>query len=146
MLNLSPKLLTETTDLYPRETERRSKTRVALDCRALVRLHNNITFPAQLRDISVAAAQIVCDARYALLIDPSGDGESLRESLPLELAVALPGDELNEFKTRCRVKYCTVAPNSSSRRQMLLGVKFLGIDFGLMQKLEPILEAYAPTV
>ena len=146
MLDPSPKLPPESADLNSYGTERRLKTRVAINCRALIRLHNAVTFPAQLRDISVSAAQIVCDARYALLIDPSGNGASLRESLPLELAVALPGDEHNEFKTRCRVKYCTEAPHSNSRRQMLLGVKFLGIDFGLMQKLEPILEAYDPAV
>ena len=140
MLNLGPKFPQQITDLEVPQTDRRSTARVVLNCRALIRLHNGITFSAQLRDISLTAAQILCDARYALLIDPSGTGDSLRESLPLEFAVALPGEEANEFKTRCRVKYCSVVPQNQTRRQMLLGLKFLGIDFGLMQKLEPILD------
>ncbi|MEM7465358.1 MAG: PilZ domain-containing protein [Pseudomonadota bacterium] len=119
--------------------DRREKSRVSLRCRALVRLQNGVTFPAEVRDISANAAQIVCDARFALLVSPSGEEDDLHRSAPLDLAIALPGDKVHEFRTRCRVKYC--APNREQRNHMILGLRFLGVDFGLLKKLEPILEA-----
>ncbi|MGR8946455.1 MAG: hypothetical protein ACU84Q_00305 [Gammaproteobacteria bacterium] len=141
MVNFRREAPQQISDLVVQPTDRRSKARVILNCKALIRLHTGMTFPAELRDISATAAQVLCDARYAYLIDPSGTGDSLRESLPLELAVVLPGDEgASGFKTRCRVKYCSAATQNQSHRHMLLGLKFLGIDFSLMQKLDPILD------
>jgi hypothetical protein len=123
--------------------ERRLQPRVGIDCSALIRLNPAITFPAKLTDLSHSAAQVVCDARYALMIDPSGSGKSLEESKPLELAVALPFDDFAEdFKTRCRVKYCSTIPGSQQREKMVLGLKFLSTDFVMLQKLDRILELY----
>ena len=136
-------LLTEPRFALDDSQERRLQPRVGINCSALIRLNPAITFPATLKDLSHGAAQVVCDARYALMIDPSGNGKSLEESKPVELAVALPSHDLAaDFKTRCRVKYCSPVPGSRQREQMILGLKFLSTDFVMLQKLDRLLEFY----
>ena len=83
------------------EVERRSEPRAQLGYRALVRLQNKLTCPARLRDLSSSAAQILCDSRYGLLIDPSGRGDKLADLSPVELAFALPAQD---FRARCRIE------------------------------------------
>ena len=122
------------------QLDRRQKPRTKLNRRALIRLRNNLTFPAHIRDLSATTAQIICDSRYGLLIDPSGDGGGLAESAPIELAFALPG---SEFRARCRIKYSKFMSNQSRSPAMLFGLKFLGVDFALLQKLESIIESRA---
>lgn len=121
--------------------ERRGQIRMALNCSALIRINSSMTFPAQLRDLSLGSAQVVCDARYALMIDPSGTGKMLNESKPVELAVALPANgHADDFKTRCRVKYCSPTKDDTDRNTMVLGLKFLSNDFAMLQKLDHIIE------
>jgi len=121
--------------------ERRGQTRMALSCTALIRINASITFPAQLRDLSSGSAQISCDSRYALMIDPSGTGKMLAELKPLELALALPfSGQTDDFKTRCRVKYCSPTADGTERNKMVLGLKFLSNDFAMLQKLDRIIE------
>ena len=121
--------------------ERRTQARTALSCRALIRINPSITFPAQLRDISSASAQVVWDSRYALMIDPSGTGKALEQVKPLELAVALPfARQTDDFKTRVRVKYCSPLVDDTRRDKMLLGLRFLSNDIAMLQKLDAIIE------
>ena len=132
MLSLSPSHVGGTP-----QVERRAEPRKQLGYRALVRLQNKLTFPATVRDLSSAAAQIVCNSRYGLLIDPSGRGDKLPELPAVELAFAMfPID----FRARCRIKYVRTVSTTSSVPSMLFGFKFLGVDFSMLQKLESILE------
>lgn len=119
------------------DVERRSEPRTQLGCRALVRLQNKLTFPARLTDLSSSAAQILCDSRYGLLIDPSGRGDNLAELAPVELAIALPAQD---FRARCRIKYAKMLSSKREEPAMLFGFKFLGMDLAMLQKLEPILD------
>ena len=121
--------------------DRRSQIRTMVHCSALIRINPTITFPAHLRDLSVASAQVICDSRYALMIDPSGTGQMLAEAKPLELAVALPFDsKTDEFKTRGRVKYCSPLLENNHHNRMLLGLRFLSNDIAMLQKLDAIIE------
>lgn len=121
--------------------DRRAEARTMVQCSALIRINPNITFPAHLRDLSLGSAQVICDSRYALMIDPSGTGQMLAEAKPLELAVALPlGSKTDDFKTRVRVKYCSPLLDHSHRNRMLLGLRFLSNDIAMLQKLDAIIE------
>lgn len=151
--------------VQPREQylERRGSIRIDLDCAALIRLDSTLTFPARLRDISLESAQVICDAKYALMVDPSGNGEALNERRPLELAFGLTScekygsvgnstspEEQQVFRTRCRVKYCSRVAQSATTDQltqakmipekMVMGLKFLSVDFSMLQKLDQFLE------
>ena len=119
------------------EVERRTEPRKQIGYRALVRLRNKVTFPAKVRDVSTMAAQIVCDSRYGLLIDPSGRGDKLAELPLVELAFAMSA---HDFRARCRIKYVRTVSPKNSAPSMLFGFKFLGVDFSMLQKLESILE------
>jgi cobalamin biosynthesis Mg chelatase CobN len=68
--------------------ERRAQRRLEAACNALIRLSDTLTFRCLLRNISLEAAQIVCDARYALLVQ-SGPGSRSRN---MEISIALPVD------------------------------------------------------
>lgn len=136
-----PNVVSTSDALAPEFEERRSTLRTSLNCSALIRINPSITFPAQLRDLSLGSAQIVCDSRFALMIDPSGTGQMLAAAKPIELAVALPFDsKTDDFKTKVRVKYCSPLLGNTKRDRMLLGLKFLSNDIAMLQKLDAIIE------
>lgn len=104
--------------------ERRARYRLAASCNALVRLSDTLTFRCTLRNISAVAAQVVCDARYALLVE-SGADHPQQQSRPLEISIALPIDgTVRGFTAFCVARYC--APFEGHR--MVLGLQFVDID------------------
>lgn len=117
--------------------ERRSETRASVHCRALIRCRNTITFPAEVCDVSSSAVQVRCDAKYGLLIDPSGRGDGLAALPPVELAFVMPGDA---FQARCRIKFVKILDSRDNDQTMLFGLKFLRTNLAMLQKLEPLLE------
>ncbi len=120
--------------------ERRDLDRVPIECNALLRLAEYLTFRAQLRNISADAVQVVCDPRYALLIQPGGENSSPDDSRLIDISVALPEyDETGDFKARCRVKYCVDGAEDDDR--MVLGLQFVTMDFLSVQHLDRFMES-----
>lgn len=100
--------------------ERRDRQRFRVQCTALVRLSPTLTFRVQLRNLSLRAAQVVCEPCYALLvqIDPAA---VRAKPQPLEISIALPGAGTTlGFTTACRALY----REQLSEQQMLLGLSF----------------------
>ena len=122
--------------------ERRDLERVPIECNALLRLAEYLTFRAQLRNISADAVQVVCDPRYALLIQPGGEDATPDDSRMIDISVALPEyDEAGDFKARCRVKYCVDDAEDDDR--MVLGLQFVTMDFRSVQHLDRFMESRA---
>ncbi len=121
--------------------ERRDLQRVPLECNALVRLAEYLTFRARLRNISADAVQVVCDPRYALLIHPGGVESPPDSDRLIDISVALPeyGDA-GDFKERCRVKYCV--NYSTDDERMVLGLQFVSMDFRSVQHLDRFMESH----
>ena len=121
--------------------DRRDLERVPIECNALVRLAEYLTFRATLRNISADAVQVVCDPRYALLIQPGGGDSIPDENRLIDISVALPEyGETGDFKARCRVKYCVDAKDDD---RMVLGLQFVTMDFLSVQHLDRFMEARA---
>jgi len=106
-------------------TERRAHARIAVHCNALVRLSDTLTFRCLVRNLSCEAAQIVCDARYALLVQPSTTLSRLavRRSLDISIAPPLAGS-MRALTAACVAKYCVPVEGD----HMLLGLKFVDLD------------------
>lgn len=113
-------------DTLTARTERRACSRAAVSCNALVRLSDTLTFRCLVRNLSREAAQIVCDARYALLVQPAADtvGRFTRHRR-LEMSIALPiAGNVSAFTAACVAKYCVPFEGD----HMLLGLKFMDLD------------------
>ena len=103
--------------------ERRAQRRLEAACNALIRLSDTLTFRCLLRNISFEAAQIVCDARYVLLVQ-SGPGSRSR-SRNMEISIALPVDgTVRSFTAFCSARYCEPLEGD----HMVLGLQFVDID------------------
>ena len=106
-------------------TDRRALPRVAVACNALVRLSDTLTFRSEVRNLSREAAQIACDARYALLVQPAGAAGRFTRHRRLELSIALPmTGSVSGFTAYCVAKYCVLFEGD----RMLLGLKFVDLD------------------
>ncbi len=115
--------------------ERRMDQRIAVSCNALLRLSATLTFRCLVRNLSRDAAQIVCNARYALLVPPSTAGCHRA----LEVSIALPSAAgVCAFTAACVVKYCV--PDAGDR--MALGIKFVDLERAERTKLESAIAAY----
>jgi PilZ domain len=113
--------------------ERRRQPRLVAECNALIRLSTALTFRCQVRNISMDAVQVSCDARYALLVHPRGGQLDPQDQRLLELSVAVPlGGSVRGFTTRCRTRYCERAADMSS---MMLGLEFFDLDSSAAQLL-----------
>jgi hypothetical protein len=124
-----------------RDDERRSLARIPVECNALLRLAEYLTFRARLMNISLDAAQVLCDARYALLIHPGGSDAPPDPQRLIDVSIAMPGaTEVLDFKARCRVKYC--APHDE--QHMVLGLQFVAMDIHSIQRLDRFVEAQNP--
>jgi hypothetical protein len=121
----------------PSAQERRVTPRYEIACSTLLRLTERLTFRCTLRNISLGAVQVECDPRYALLIHPKGAGVLPSPNRLVDVSIALPQPGLvRGFMARCRVKYCTQAPN----RNMLLGLEFVEVDESARLQLERVIE------
>ncbi len=115
------------------EVERRDLQRIPIECNALLRLAEYLMFRARLRNISADAVQVLCDARYALLIHPGGVDSSPDESRLIDISVALPEYQgADHFKASCRVKYCV----EHDAECMVLGLQFVNMDVSSVQHLD----------
>lgn len=104
--------------------DRRAMHRLPAACNALVRLSDTLTFRCMLRNISTAAAQVVCDARYALLIQAPDDGrQSANRSLEISIALSVDG-RVRGFTAFCAARYCV----PFEEHRMMLGLQFVEID------------------
>jgi len=105
--------------------ERRALPRIEVSCNALIRLSDTLTFRCLLRNVSREAAQVVCDARYALLVQPAGAAGQLTRRRRLETSIALPvAGTVRGFTTFCVAKYCVAVEGD----HMILGLKFVDLD------------------
>ncbi len=106
-------------------SERRAYARIAVHCNALVRLSDTLTFRCLVRNLSREAAQVVCDARYALLVQPSAAGSRFALRRGLEISIALPlAGSVCAFTAACVAKYCVPLEGD----HMLLGLKFVDLE------------------
>jgi len=138
MVNPRPKEPADVRDVGTDDTERRDLRRIPLECNALLRLAEYLTFRARLRNISADAVQVICDPRYALLIHPGGTDSIPDESRLIDISVALPEfEEAGDFKARCRVKYCADYDDD----RMVLGLQFVTMDFTSVQHLDRFMES-----
>jgi len=110
-------------------SDRRHHRRVDTTCNALIRLSATLTFRCLVRNVSMHAAQVLCEPRYALLV---------HRNRPLDLSIAFPFDgAVRGFTARCRAMYCEslsearpdVAPG------MVMGLEFAELDQGPRQLL-----------
>lgn len=112
--------------VVPRASEeRRAFPRIELSCNGLVRLSDTLTFRCLVRNLSREAAQVVCDARYALLVQPARAAGRFTRHLRLEVSIALPmPGSVAAFTSACVAKYCVPCEGD----QMRLGLKFVDLD------------------
>jgi c-di-GMP-binding flagellar brake protein YcgR len=123
------------------DVDRRDLQRVPIECNALVRLAEYLTFRAQLRNISADAVQVICDPRYALLIQPGGSESTPNGDRLIDISVALPEyDDSGDFKAQCRVKYCV--EDAEEKERMILGLQFVTMDFRSVQHLDRFMESH----
>jgi len=107
------------------EVERRAQRRLEAACNALIRLSDTLTFRCLLRNISLDAAQIVCDARYALLVQSGTDHGSGSRPRHVEISIALPIDgTVRGFTAFCIARYCEPFEGD----HMVLGLQFIDLD------------------
>jgi PilZ domain len=140
MANPRPKRTGDGDAIGADDIERRDLRRVSVDCNALLRLAEYLTFRARLCNISTDAVQVICEPRYALLIHPAGVGVAPAEDRLIDISVALPEyGEVGEFKARCRVKYCVEYDES----RLALGLQFVTMDFHSVQHLDRFMESRA---
>lgn len=139
-MNPEPTQTANVQDGGPDDQERRDLQRVPIECNALVRLAEYLTFRARLRNISADAVQVICDPRYALLIHSGGVESPPDEDRLIDISVALPElDDAGDFKARCRVKYCVNSAAEDER--MVLGLQFVTMDFRSVQHLDRFMES-----
>lgn len=137
MVNPRPQRPGLPADVDSSDVERRDLQRIPLECNALLRLAEYLTFRARLRNISADAVQVLCDPRYALLIHPGGVDASPDESRLIDISVALPEHhDAGDFKASCRVKYCVEYDD----QRMVLGLQFVSMDFRSVQHLDRFME------
>ena len=106
--------------------DRRAHPRLSTTRNALIRLSSALTFRCTVRNISIAATQVACDPRYALLIHPRGGPIAPAMARTLELSIALPiHGTVRGFTSRCRILYCEPSASDS----MLLGLQFVELDW-----------------
>ena len=119
--------------------ERRAQRRLEAACNALIRLSDTLTFRCLLRNISLDAAQIVCDARYALLVQSGTDhGIGLRPR-HMEISIALPVDgTVRGFTAFCSARYCEPFEGD----HMVLGLQFSDLDLPARGLLRDVLALY----
>ena len=108
------------------EPDRRDLCRIPFECSALLRLAESLTFRARLRNISADAVQVICEPRYALLIHPGGTSKTPTPERLIDISVALfEYADSEDFKARCRVKYCV----EHDAERIALGLQFVKMDF-----------------
>ena len=113
--------------------ERRRWPRLDASCNALIRLSASLTFPCQIQNLSMRAAQVACDARYALLVHPRGGLVGPAEARAFDVSIAFPvNGAVRGFAARGRAVYCEGIANSS---RMLLGLEFVNLELGARQLL-----------
>ncbi len=136
-LNLQPPLANSLAQ------ERRRSPRQETTCSALIRLSAALTFRCELRNLSLEAAQVLCEPCYALLIHPRTGPVNPLASRPLELSIAFPlAGTVRGFSTRCRVKYCEpLSSGTITEARMVLGLEFIDIEQGPRQLLANFLGA-----
>lgn len=120
----------------PVSNERRRQRRVETACNALIRLSAALTFRCVVRNLSMNAAQVQCEPRYALLVN---------RQRPFELSIAFPVDgAVRGFTARCRAKYCEPRQEGSavSSMAMVLGLEFLDLEPATRQLLAGYLGAF----
>lgn len=101
-------------------SERRDGPRFSVTSNALIRLSPTLTFRVQVRNLSLSAAQIVCEPRYALLVQLEPEAIPGKNSL-IEISIALPGPHTSRgFTTACRALY----REQLNEQQMILGLHF----------------------
>jgi hypothetical protein len=106
--------------------DRRRSPRHAALCNALIRLSSSLTFRCQVRNLSLDAAQIVCDPRYALLIHPRSGPVHPGQARSVELSVAVPLDgTVRGLRMRCRARYCEPVADGL---MMIMGLQFVDLD------------------
>ena len=124
------------TDLVAQDRRRHPRTDIA--CNALIRLSAALTFRCQVQNLSIEAAQVLCDPRYALLVHPRSGPVNPECSRALELSIAFPIDgTVRGFTTRCRTKYCesTLGGIAATAAGMVMGLEFIDIEQGTRQLL-----------
>ena len=126
-----------------RSAEKRKYIRINFQCNALIRLDDALTFRAKVQNISNAAVQVTCDARYALMVHPEGVESTADNGRIVDISIALPrsnNEPVEDFKARCRVKYC-VKPNiADSDQRMVLGLQFVSMDFASIERLDAFID------
>lgn len=119
-------------DSFAGRTERRDCPRISVSYNALVRWSDTLTFRCFVRNLSRDAAQIVCDVRYALLVQPIIAQRHHARRRGLEVSIALPlAGGVSAFTTMCVAKYC--APFEGDH--MVLGLKFVDLDRASRERL-----------
>ena len=122
------------TDLVAQDRRRHPRTDIA--CNALIRLSAALTFRCQVQNLSIEAAQVLGDPRYALLIHPRSGPVNPECSRALELSIAFPIDgTVRGSTTRCRTKYCESTLGGSAAADMVMGLEFIDIEQGTRQLL-----------
>lgn len=112
-------------DAFDVRLERRASARIETSHNGLVRLSDTLTFRCHVRNLSFDAAQIECDARYALLVQPAGAAGRLARLRRVEMSIALPiVGNVCAFTAACTALYCVPAEGD----RMLLGMRFVGLD------------------
>lgn len=115
-LNLQPIAV----DLAARE--RRREPRAGTRRNALIRLSATLTFRCQVRNLSFAGGQVLCDPRYALLVRPG-------QLVDLSIAVPFAGG-VRSLTACCRARYGVsmdgAAPDAASG--MLMGLVFADVE------------------
>ncbi len=105
--------------------ERRAQRRLEATCNALIRLSDTLTFRCLLRNISLDAAQIVCNARYALLVQSGTAHATGPRPRNMEISIALPVDgTVRGFTAFCTARYCEPFEGD----HMVLGLQFIDLD------------------
>ncbi|MDP6183606.1 MAG: PilZ domain-containing protein [Gammaproteobacteria bacterium] len=138
MVSPRPKQTSDASGVCVSDPERRDLQRVPIECNALLRLAEYLTFRVRLRNISADAVQVICDPRYALLIHSGGADSPPDESRLIDISIALPEDKgAGDFQARCRVKYCV----EYDADRMLLGLQFVSIGFRSVQQLDRFIES-----
>jgi len=116
--------------------ERRRQPRVDTTCNALMRLSAALTFRCKVRNLSMNAAQVLCEPRYALLVN---------RNRPVELSIAFPVDgAVKGFTAKCRAKYCEphVGAQPAATADMVMGLEFLDLEQATRQLLAGFLGAF----
>ncbi len=124
----------------PLVVERRRAERFVTRCNALIRLRSTLTFPCRVLNLTMDAAQVSCDARYALLVHPRDLSGHVR-ALDLSIALAVDGN-VRGLTGRGVVLYRTdLAVACDTDSEMRLGIRFINLDPGARQLLATYLSS-----